>query len=66
MPVTGVQTCALPISTTITATSSSRNSTTGIVTAGFTIPAGATTGTYTVNCVFGPNTWSLTNGFTVN
>ena len=52
--------------TTITATSSSRNSTTGIVTAGFTIPAGATVGTYTVNCVFGPNTWSLTNGFTVN
>ena len=51
---------------TITASSSSRNGTTGIVTAGFTIPAGATIGTYTVNCVFGPNTWSLTNGFTVN
>ena len=51
---------------TITATSSSRNSTTGIVTASFTLPAGATTGAYNVNCVFGPNTWSLTNGFTVN
>jgi hypothetical protein len=52
--------------TTITATSSSRNSTTGIVTANFTIPSNATVGAYTVNCVFGPNTWSLTNGFTVN
>ena len=52
--------------TTIAGTSVSRNSTTGVVSASFVIPAGATTGTYTVNCIFGPNTWSLTNGFTVN
>ena len=51
---------------TLTATSYSRNTTTGIVTASFTIPANATVGTYTVNATFGPNTWSLTNGFTVN
>ena len=51
---------------TITGTSVSRNSTTGVVSASFVIPAGATSGTYTVNCIFGPNTWSLTNGFTVN
>jgi len=51
---------------TINATSYSRNTTTGIVTLVFNIPAGATTGTYTVNTTFGPNTWSLTNGFTVN
>ena len=50
--------------TILTATSYSRNTTTGIVTA--TVPLGATTGTYTVNATFGPNTWSLTNGFTVN
>ncbi len=52
--------------TTITGTSVSRNSTTGIVTATFSLPSTATTGTYTVNNVFGPNTWSLTNGFTIN
>ena len=52
--------------TTITATSSSRNATTGVVTATFNIPNGATPGAYTVNCTFGPNTWSLTDGFTVN
>lgn len=51
--------------TTITATSSSRSSSTGIVTAAFTIPGTATLGAYTVNTTFGPNTWSLTNGFTV-
>lgn len=51
--------------TTITATSSSRNSSTGIVTASFTIPSGATQTAYTVNAIFGPNTWSLTGGFTV-
>ena len=39
---------------------------TGIVTAGFTISAGATVGAYTVNCIFGANNWALTNGFTVN
>ncbi len=52
--------------TTIAASSDSRNASTGIVTATFTIPAGATTGAYTVNATFGPNTWSLANGFTVN
>lgn len=51
---------------TINATSYTRNTTTGVVTAAFPIPAGATTGAYTVNVTFGPNTWSLTNGFTVN
>lgn len=52
--------------TTINATSYTRNSTTGVVTLGLTIPAGATPGAYTVNVTFGPNTWSLTNGFTIN
>ena len=52
--------------TTINATSYTRNTTTGIVTLVFNLPAGATTGAYTVNATFGPNTWSLTNGFTVN
>ena len=52
--------------TTIGATSFSRNTTTGVVTATFNIPTGATVGAYTVNATFGPNTWSLTNGFTVN
>ncbi|MES2660555.1 MAG: YHYH protein [Verrucomicrobiota bacterium] len=52
--------------TTITATAYSRNTTTGIVTATVPIPSGATSGAYTVNATFGPNTWSLTNGFTVN
>ena len=52
--------------TTITATSSSRNSSTGIITAVFNLPGAATQGAYTVNAVFGANTWSLTNGFSVN
>jgi len=50
--------------TVINATSYSRNTTTGIVTA--SVPLGATTGPYTVNATFGPNTWSLANGFNVN
>lgn len=50
----------------ITASSYARNTSTGVVTATFAIPAGATAGAYTVNATFGPNTWSLTNGFTVN
>jgi hypothetical protein len=50
---------------TITATSSTRNSSTGIVTASFNIPSTATITAYTVNAIFGPNTWSLTGGFTV-
>ena len=52
--------------TTINSTSYTRNSTTGVVTLGIPLPAGATLGAYTVNVTFGPNTWSLTNGFTVN
>jgi len=51
---------------TITATSRTRNTTTGVVTLVFSIPSGAATGAYTVNVAFGPNTWSLTNGFTIN
>jgi hypothetical protein len=51
---------------TINATTYTRNATTGVVTLGIPIPAGATPGAYTVNVTFGPNTWSLTNGFTVN
>lgn len=42
--------------TTINSTSYTRDSTTGVV----------TLGAYTVDVTFGPNTWSLTNGFTVN
>ncbi|HEX8295686.1 MAG TPA: YHYH protein [Chthoniobacteraceae bacterium] len=52
--------------TTITATSRTRDASTGVVTLVFAIPAAATTGAYTVNVTFGPNTFSLTNGFTVN
>lgn len=52
--------------TTVTATSSTRNAGTGVVTSNFTIPAEATAGAYTGNAAFGPNTWSLANGFTVN
>lgn len=51
---------------TINATSYTRNTTTGVVTATFSIPAGATSGAYAVNATFGPNSWSLANGFTVN
>ena len=51
---------------TISAGSYSRNGSTGVVTAVFTIPSSATKTSYTVNATFGPNTWSLTNGFTVN
>jgi hypothetical protein len=49
---------------TVSATSFSRNTSTGVITATFNLPA--TTGSYTVNATFGPNTWSLTGGFTVN
>jgi len=49
--------------TTLSATSYSRNTTTGVVTAAVPLTA---TGTYTVNVTFGPNTWSLGNGFIVN
>ncbi len=49
--------------TTVNATSFSRNGTTGVVTATFNLPA--VVGSYTVNATFGPNTWSLANGFTV-
>ena len=51
---------------TITGTALSRNATTGVVSATFNL-TGATAGaTYTVNATFGQNTWSLTDGFTVN
>lgn len=51
---------------TITPTSTTRNSTTGDVTLQITIPAGAATGSYDVNVAFGPNTWTKTAAFTVN
>ena len=51
---------------TISASSYTRNTSTGVVTAVFSLPSGATLGAYTVNVLFGPNTWSLTDGFTVN
>ena len=59
-------TLTLSGATTLTATSSLRNTTTGVVTANFSISSTATPGAYTVNTVFGPNTWSLTSGFTIN
>jgi YHYH protein len=59
-------TLTLSGTTTLTATSSLRNTTTGVVTANFSISSTATPGAYTVNTVFGPNTWSLTSGFTIN
>jgi hypothetical protein len=59
-------TLTLSGATMLTASSSLRNTTTGVVTATFKIASTATPGTYTVNTVFGPNTWSLANGFTIN
>jgi len=50
--------------TVLNATSYSRNTSTGVVTA--TVPLGNVAGTYSVGVTFGPNTWTLTNGFTVN
>jgi len=52
--------------TTITASSSSRDSSTGTIYAVFSIPSTATTGVYTLNVVFNTHTWSFTSGFTVN
>ena len=51
--------------TTITAFSFSRDTGTGVVSASFNLPA-TPLGAYTVNAVFGPKTWSLTSGFTIN
>lgn len=51
---------------TITPTSITRDTTSGVVTLVVTIPAGAATGAYDVNVTFGPNTWTKTAGFTVN
>lgn len=51
---------------TLTPTSTTRDSSTGVVTLQVTIPAGATTGAYDVNVLFGTNTWTKTSGFTVN
>ncbi|MEI6084801.1 MAG: YHYH protein [Verrucomicrobiota bacterium] len=57
---------ALSISPT-NALNGSRNTTTGIITAYFnTISGTASTGVYTVTAAFGPNSWSITNGFTIN
>jgi hypothetical protein len=60
-------TLTLSGATTITSSSFSRNSSTGVVTAYFFIPTTATSGDYTANVTFnGPaGTESLTNAFTV-
>jgi YHYH protein len=50
---------------TIIATSFAHDTSTG-VTIQITIPAGAATGTYDVNVIFGGNTWTKVAGFTVN
>ncbi|MGC3988267.1 MAG: YHYH protein [Chthoniobacteraceae bacterium] len=52
--------------TTITASSATRDSSTGTIYGVFSVPSTATTGTYTLNVVFNSHTWSFTNGFTVN
>jgi hypothetical protein len=58
--------------TTITATSATRNTTTGVVTAIFNLAANAATGAYSVNVTFAPPpgqtqniTFTKTNGFTI-
>jgi hypothetical protein len=51
---------------TITPTSTTRDSGTGVITMQVTISAGAATGSYDVNATFGPNTWTKVAGFTVN
>jgi hypothetical protein len=51
---------------TITPTTTTRDSGTGVITMQVTIPAGAATGAYDVNATFGPNTWTKVAGFTVN
>lgn len=51
---------------TITPTSATRDSGTGVITMQVTIPAGAATGSYDVNATFGSNTWTKSAGFTVN
>lgn len=51
---------------TITPTSTTRDSTTGVITLQINIPAGAATGVYDVNVTFGTNTWTKTAAFTVN
>ena len=62
---TGV-TLTLSGATTITASAYSRDTSTGVISATVSIPAGATAGAYTVSAAFGPNTWSLPSGFTIN
>ena len=52
-----------PATLTPTAT---RDTNTGVVTLQLVIPAGTAVGAYDVNVTFGPNTWSLPAGFTVN
>lgn len=51
---------------TLTPSSTTRDSSTGVVTLQVVIPAGAATGSYDVNVTFGSNTWTKTAGFTVN
>ena len=55
-----------PGSTPVSAASYRRDTATGVVSATFNLPANAAAGAYTVNAVFGPNTWSLADGFTIN
>ena len=52
-----------PATLTPTAT---RDTNTGVVTLQLVISAGTATGIYDVNVTFGPNTWSVPAGFTVN
>ncbi|OYW73184.1 MAG: hypothetical protein B7Z37_22530 [Verrucomicrobia bacterium 12-59-8] len=52
-----------PATLTPTAT---RDTNTGVVTLQLVIPAGTAVGIYDVNVIFGPNTWALPAGFTVN
>jgi hypothetical protein len=61
-------TLTLTGASTISSSSFSRSSSTGVVTAFFSIPSSATAGDYTVNVTFGgpAGTESLSDGFTVN
>jgi hypothetical protein len=51
---------------TLSASSYSRNTTTGVVTATFSISSGTSATVYNVNATFGPNTWSVASAFTIN
>lgn len=62
-PISSVE-LSRPGAPSIYARSFWRDSTTGAVKADFALPANAS-GSYTVSTIFGPNSWSLTDGFTV-